>query len=905
MRRKYPNNPILLVSFVLCISGYCYPQSFLHTDGKSIVDGPGNEFLIRSIGLGGWMLQEGYMLETSAFAGAQHEIRAKIEELIGPENTDTFYTAWLNNHVRRIDIDSLATWGFNTIRLPMHYNLFTPQNLPVGEYINTGFELIDSLLSWCSANQIYLILDLHGAPGGQGDDAAISDYDPAKPSLWESEENKARTADLWKTLAARYADEEWIGGYDLINEPKWDALLDNNNHDLWELLIRITDSIRTVDPNHMLIIEGNMWANDYTGFQGPWDNNMVISFHKYWNPNNTASIQWVLDMRNQYDVPVWLGETGENSNTWFVELIELMEQNSIGYSFWPEKKFTSVVGPVTIIKTEAYQQLLDYWTSPTQHPRPDTSFAKETLMQMVENLKLEHCRINRDVIDAFTRQVNNTSTIPFQTLSLPGIIHATDYDMGKQACAYFDSDYQNTGNNGTWNIGGKYRNDGVDIEECTDTLYSNGFNVGWTSAGEWLKYTVQIDSTAGYSLLIRYAGMNSSTLVHLALDSLDITGEIEIPPTGAWNVWDSLTLSDVILSEGEHSLVLYFDDGGCNLGWFAFENPKLISDVAFKAVSAETDTEGTSIYLTLNKECSTPMTAIASDFSVLIGDVESGIQNVSISPVSAKILVLDLEIGVSYDESIFLSYEGSSVQTVEGQLLENFTLSVKNNLPDRHLIPGKIEAEEFYEQSGLETETTTDAGGGLNIGYTDAGDYLDYLVDIQSTQYFQVNFRVAALNQAGSVQLILYDEEQNQTILGNFPLPVTGGWQTWQTQSGLVELPAGFYTLRVKVISAGFNLNWLSFTEPSSTENILPENGFILFPNPCRDEIFAQKPEFSMAASNVKITDLSGIILTKKDAPESDEDCIRIDISSLQPGLYVFSLIYGSSSSSMLFMVED
>jgi len=155
------------------------------------------------------------MLETSSFANAQFEIREKIEELIGTENTDSFYSAWRANHVRKMDIDSLASWGFNSIRLPMHYELFTPQNLAVGEYIDTGFIMTDSLLKWCGDNAMYLILDLHAAPGGQGDDAAICDYDPTKPSLWESEENKTRTADLWKTLAAIYADEEWIGGYDL------------------------------------------------------------------------------------------------------------------------------------------------------------------------------------------------------------------------------------------------------------------------------------------------------------------------------------------------------------------------------------------------------------------------------------------------------------------------------------------------------------------------------------------------------------------------------------------------------------------------------------------------------------------------------------------------------------------
>ena len=89
--------------------------------------------------------------------------------------------------------------------------------------------MIDELLNWCEQNQIYLILDMHAAPGGQGYDAAISDYDSSKPSLWESIYNRNKLIALWGKLAERYQNETWIGGYDLLNEPNWnlqDTLLE-------------------------------------------------------------------------------------------------------------------------------------------------------------------------------------------------------------------------------------------------------------------------------------------------------------------------------------------------------------------------------------------------------------------------------------------------------------------------------------------------------------------------------------------------------------------------------------------------------------------------------------------------------------------------------------------------------
>jgi len=222
----------------------------------------------------------------------------------------------LDNHCRKIDIDSLAAWGFNSVRLPMHYNLFTlpieQEPIPGGQtWLNKGFEMTDSLLSWCAANEMYLILDLHGAPGGQGYDAAISDYDDSKPSLWESSANRDKTVALWKTLAKRYAEEPWIGGYDLINEPNWNL---PGNTMLRQLYVEITDSIRTTDTNHIIFIEGNSWANNYNGIFPPWDDNMVASFHKYWTVNDKESIQWMLAFRDEYNIPLWLGESGENGS---------------------------------------------------------------------------------------------------------------------------------------------------------------------------------------------------------------------------------------------------------------------------------------------------------------------------------------------------------------------------------------------------------------------------------------------------------------------------------------------------------------------------------------------------------------------------------------------------------------
>ena len=219
MKKKY-----LIIIFLLS-SMFSWSQN-LRTEGKNIVDGSGNEVILKGMGLGGWMLQEGYMMQSSEVADTQHEFKNRLIDLVGIDKTNEFYDAWLANHVTKKDIDSLAKWGFNSVRLPMHYNLFT---LPIEDepvtgsntWLPKGFTMVDNLLDWCESNNMYLILDLHAAPGGQGANAAISDYDSSKPSLWESQDNKDKTIALWRKLAERYKDEPWIGGYDLLNEVNW------------------------------------------------------------------------------------------------------------------------------------------------------------------------------------------------------------------------------------------------------------------------------------------------------------------------------------------------------------------------------------------------------------------------------------------------------------------------------------------------------------------------------------------------------------------------------------------------------------------------------------------------------------------------------------------------------------
>lgn len=566
---------------VLCIS--TYGQGFLHTEGHNIVDGNGDNVLLRGLGLGGWMVQEGYMLQTGDYAGPQYVIKQKITDLIGPENTEAFYEAYRANGITKCDIDSLAAWGFNSVRLPMHYNLYTPpiENDENGKitWLEKGFTMTDSLLNWCAANKIYLILDLHATPGGQGKDANISDYNEEKQSLWESEANQKKMISLWKKLAERYKNEPWIGGYDIINEPNWNFTGTNkngcdetSNAPLRDLMIRVTDAIREVDNNHIIIIEGNCWGNNYKGILPVWGDNMVLSFHKYWNFNTIASIQIMLDYRSQYNIPIWLGESGENSNVWFRDAISLMESHNIGWAFWPMKKIENIAGITSVTKNQGFEVIQKYWEQ--RGERPTESFAKSALMQLAENYKMEHLTIKPDVIDAMFRQVQTNETKAYKKHNLPGIIYATEYDLGTNGYAYSDEDYINyrvdTGKNGAWNKGNVMRNDGVDIQVCKDEN-TNGYEVFDINDDEWLLYTANISQKDNYNIIVRYSSETKAGRLHLEFQNGTKSESIILPSTGSSSIYKNVTLSTVQFNTGENQIKVVFDKGGFSLNYLKFE----------------------------------------------------------------------------------------------------------------------------------------------------------------------------------------------------------------------------------------------------------------------------------------------------------------------------------------------
>jgi endoglucanase len=302
----------------------------------------------------------------------------------------------------------------------------------------------------------------------------------------------------------------------------------------------------------------------------PWDDNMVLSFHKYWNKNDQASIQNIIKIRDQYTVPVWLGETGENSNVWFAQAVNLLEANNIGWAWWPLKKL-GANNPLQIRSNLNYQDVLNYWNG--KGKKPGESNAYSGLLELATYTRAGTNRVHRDVIDALMRQPHNSQTIPFANNSIKNgaMIKAVNYDLGKNGYAYWDrdtADYRVSGVNGVGNRGHTYRNDGVDI--VMDSSHYETYYVNHIEDGEWLQYTIDVKQKGIYTIGLSVASKTTGGAVSISINNKKAGIVQSISPTGGDKKWETTWFKNISLAAGRQTLRVYADKGGFNFSSISF-----------------------------------------------------------------------------------------------------------------------------------------------------------------------------------------------------------------------------------------------------------------------------------------------------------------------------------------------
>jgi len=400
---------LLFVTFYSCQTTIQEQDSpgFITIDGPNLMAPDGSKFFIQGTNLGNWLNPEGYMFQFRRTNSARL-IDQAFREMVGPDFTDQFWKAFKDNYIGREDIRYIKSTGVNTIRIPFHYKLFTNEDYMGLTHDQDGFQRIDSLVEWCRESEIYLILDMHDAPGGQTGDNIDDSF--GYPWLMISEPSQQLFVDIWKKIADHYKNEPVILGYDLLNEPIATYFEEDQemlNARLEPLYMRATKAIREVDKNHIVLLGGAQWNGNFTVFSdSKFDDNIMYTCHRYWCDTMQANIQDFVDFRDSVNLPIFMGETGENTNEWIAAWTRLMIKNNIGYTYWPYKKMGSERGMVTIPTPENWQLVIDFAESPRstyseiREARPDQEVAKAAMLEFLEYCKFKNCLKNPEYIRA-------------------------------------------------------------------------------------------------------------------------------------------------------------------------------------------------------------------------------------------------------------------------------------------------------------------------------------------------------------------------------------------------------------------------------------------------------------------------------------------------------------------------
>jgi endoglucanase len=373
-------------------------EGFLHARDGRIVTGHGEPVLLRGVGLGNWLLPEGYMWRfESPGAQSPREIEALVADLVGPERAAEFARAFTERFLTRDDMLAIAGEGMNHVRLPLNARRLIDAD---GRLLPEGFTPIDRCIDWCREAGLWVVLDLHGAPGGQT--GTNIDDSLGSPALFEDPKNRALTLKLWRALAERYRDETVVAAYDLLNEPLPNEYQYRYAAELVSLYQELTAAIREIDPHHILMYEGSHWATNWSIFTEVWDENSVLQFHKYWSPPDLPSITAYLETGARLGLPIYMGEGGENDVDWLQTAFQLYEDHGIGWNLWPWKKIETFTSPCSVVPPEGWDAIREYAAG--RGERPDPMVAWRTLLELLDSFAVARCQYRPEVVNAVLRR---------------------------------------------------------------------------------------------------------------------------------------------------------------------------------------------------------------------------------------------------------------------------------------------------------------------------------------------------------------------------------------------------------------------------------------------------------------------------------------------------------------------
>jgi hypothetical protein len=228
----------------------------LHASGTAIVDDQGRPVILRGCNVGNWLVNEMWMMEMwrDGDPKDQWQMEELLQQRFGPPEKDRLMNLFRENWIRPRDFEIIKSFGFNVVRLPFNSVLLQDDAAP-DQLRPDAFRWLDRAVDMAAGAGIYVILDMHGAPGGQSVDKCTGHAGQNK--FWEPQ-NRKRTALLWGKIAEHYRNNPTVAAYDLLNEPFFNYHADNDDATLVSTMDQLIHAVREVDKKHLIICAGSM-----------------------------------------------------------------------------------------------------------------------------------------------------------------------------------------------------------------------------------------------------------------------------------------------------------------------------------------------------------------------------------------------------------------------------------------------------------------------------------------------------------------------------------------------------------------------------------------------------------------------------------------------------------------------
>ena len=379
---------------VLLVAPALAESRLVRIEGKRFVAPDGSTLHIKGISLGNWLMPEGYMFKFEV-AKAPRQIYGAFERLLGPDRAKAFWTEYRERYIAEDDIRFIKSVGFNTVRIPLHWDLFMTAD---GAMSGPGWALLDRVVGWAKESGLYVIVDIHAAPGGQT--GINHDDGPGYPLMFYVPRDRGLTVKLWQAIARRYAGDPAILGYDLLNEPiapyHDTATL---NPRLEPFYRKVTEAIRAVDPGRIVILAAGQWSSSFDMFGPPFAPNLAYTYHSFWASTKRDSIQRHLNFSNRYDVPLFLGETGELTDEWNARFRILHDTHGIGWSFWTYKNLDTPSTVVSIPRPEGWNEIVAFADGRTA-TKPSDALIERAMTQYLDGMRLSNATVRWSYLES-------------------------------------------------------------------------------------------------------------------------------------------------------------------------------------------------------------------------------------------------------------------------------------------------------------------------------------------------------------------------------------------------------------------------------------------------------------------------------------------------------------------------